>query len=160
MNNTKLHEEMTRQLHERTLLDQARQYADVYFEHVTDMRAVPSDEEKLSLRLLDEPLPAESQDAGETLALLQRAGNSTISAQGGGRYFGFVNGGILPVSLAARWLGDAWDQNAALYVMSPLTATLEHLCERWLVDLLGLPARRSSPAAAGSPSRCSVSWPS
>ncbi|HWQ96950.1 MAG TPA: aminotransferase class V-fold PLP-dependent enzyme [Clostridia bacterium] len=150
MNETKLHEEMTRQLKERTLLDQARQYTDEYFERVSDMRAVPSDEDKLALRLLDEALPAESQDAEETLALLQRAGNSTISAQGGGRYFGFVNGGILPVSLAARWLGDAWDQNAALYVMSPLTATLEHICERWLVELLGLPEGTAAGFVSGS----------
>ena len=99
---------------------------------------------------LTKRLPALPQSAKETLALLQAAGRDTISAQGGGRYFGFVNGGILPVSLAARWLADAWDQNAALYVMSPLAAKLEDVSERWLVDLLGLPAGTAAGFVSGS----------
>jgi len=70
---TSLQQKMEQQLHEKRLLDQARQYTDEYFARVSDMRAVPSDEDKLALRLLDEALPAESQDAEETLALLQRA---------------------------------------------------------------------------------------
>ena len=55
------------------------------------------------------------------------------------RYFGFVNGGVMPVVLAARWLSDVWDQNAALYVMSPLTSKLEEVCESWLKQLFDLP---------------------
>ena len=122
---TTLQQEMNRQLEERHLLDQVREYTDAYFDRVLDMRAVPSEADKKALSVFDEAMPTGSQDAAETLALLQSAGENTISAQGGGRYFGFVNGGILPVSLAARWLADAWDQNAALSVMSPLTATLD-----------------------------------
>jgi len=147
---TTLQQEMNRQLEERHLLDQVREYTDAYFDRVLDMRAVPSEADKKALSVFDEAMPTGSQDAAETLALLQSAGENTISAQGGGRYFGFVNGGILPVSLAARWLADAWDQNAALSVMSPLTATLEHVCERWLVDLLGLPEGTAAGFVSGS----------
>lgn len=55
-------------------------------------------------------------------------------------FFGFVIGGMLPVALAANWLTAAWDQNSALYKVTPATAALEQIALRWLVDLLGLPA--------------------
>ena len=45
-------------------------------------------------------------------------------ASGGPRYFGFVTGGALPVAQAAAWLTTAWDQNAALSVMSPAASVL------------------------------------
>ena len=41
---------------------------------------------------------------------------------------------------AARWLAAAWDQNAALPVMSPVAARLHDVVRGWLVDLLRLPA--------------------
>jgi glutamate/tyrosine decarboxylase-like PLP-dependent enzyme len=145
-----LQNEMTHQLEEKALFEQAKAYAFDYLARVSEMDAVPSEESKRSLSRLEEPLPETPQSAEEILALLQSAGGDNISAQGGGRYFGFVNGGILPVSLAARWLADAWDQNAALYVMSPLVATLEDVCERWLVDLLGLPKGTAAGFVSGS----------
>ena len=58
----------------------------------------------------------------------------------GGRYFGFVIGGTLPAALAANWLAGAWDQNAALYVMSPVAAKVEEIVLAWLIDLIGLPS--------------------
>jgi len=149
-NKTDLREEMNRQLDDKQLFEQAKQYAFDYFARVSEMDAVPSLESKRALRVFEEALPDEPQDAQEILEALYSAGQNTISAQGGGRYFGFVNGGILPVSLAARWLADAWDQNAALYVMSPLAATLEDVCERWLCDLLGLPQGTAAGFVSGS----------
>ncbi len=49
---------------------------------------------------------------------------------------------ILPKSaaLAANWLAGAWDQNAALYVMSPVAAKVEEIVLAWLIDLIGLPS--------------------
>ena len=61
-------------------------------------------------------------------------------ASAGGRYFGFVTGGSLPIAVAAGWLATAWDQNAALPVMSPVAARLHEVVTGWLTDLLGLPA--------------------
>ena len=48
-------------------------------------------------------------------------------ASAGGRYFGFVVGGSLPVAVAANWLAAVWNQNAALPVMSPVAARLHEV---------------------------------
>ena len=149
-NDTALQREMNRQVEEKLLLDQAKAYSFEYLDRVSEMHAVPSQENKLTLSAFDGVLPAESQAPEKILSLLQSAGLNNLSAQGGGRYFGFVNGGILPISLAARWMADAWDQNAALSVMSPLAAKLEDVCERWLVDLLNLPAGAAAGFVSGS----------
>jgi len=71
-------------------------------------------------------------------------------ANAGGRYFGFVTGGALPAAVAARWLLDVWDQNPALYLLSPVAARLENVCERWLVELLDLPAGTAAGYVVGT----------
>src|SRR2546423_7429401 len=40
------------------------------------------------------------------------------------------NGGMVPAALAANWLAGAWNQNAALRVMSPIAAELEEVVLR------------------------------
>ncbi|MBI1876287.1 MAG: aspartate aminotransferase family protein, partial [Acidobacteria bacterium] len=57
----------------------------------------------------------------------------------GGRFYGFVNGGALPASVAASWMAAVWDQNAALRVMSPAAAAFEDVALDWVRDILGLP---------------------
>jgi len=56
------------------------------------------------------------------------------------RGFGFVIGGALPGALGANWLASAWDQNAGLFAATPISATLEEVSLRWLLDALALPA--------------------
>ena len=96
------------------------------------------------------PLPAEGTDDAEVLADLDRLGSPATMAMAGPRFFGFVIGGSLPVTLAANWLAGAWDQNSALYNATPATARIEQVALRWLVELLGLAAgnaaERSLPA--------------
>ncbi len=87
----------------------------------------------------DEPLPEQPSDPVATLSLLDEAGSGATVATTGPRYFGFVNGATLPIALASGWLGMAWDQNAALPVMSPVAARLHEVTRKWLVQLLGLP---------------------
>src|SRR5262244_1996549 len=57
----------------------------------------------------------------------------------GRRFFGGVIGGAFPISVAAHWLADAWDQNACLFDFSPVSAYLENVVLDWLLSLLGLP---------------------
>ncbi len=84
--------------------------------------------------LADEPA-----DAARVIEELDRLGSPATMATAGGRFFGFVHGGCLPVALAANWLAGAWDQNAALYTSSPVASALEEISLGWLLDLLKLP---------------------
>src|SRR6188474_1792427 len=67
-----------------------------------------------ALREIDRPLPNTPTSPADVLALLDRVGSPATVVTTGGRYFGFVNGGALPASVAASWLASAWDQNVAL----------------------------------------------
>jgi len=67
----------------------------------------------------------------------------------GGRFFGWVIGGGIPVSVAADWLTSAWDQNAAAYACSPTAAIVEEVVAGWLKDILGLPQQASYAFVTG-----------
>lgn len=93
----------------------------------------------------------ESPEAPETtLALLDDIGSPATVASAGGRYFGFVVGGTLPVALAANWLAAAWDQNAMSSVSSPVAAKIEEIVILWLLDLLNLPQDCSGALVTGA----------
>lgn len=88
----------------------------------------------------DEPLPDSPTDPGATIELLATVGGPAAMGSTGPNYYGFVNGATFPVALGASFLVDAWDQNAALPVMSPVSAAVYDVTRRWLVELLGLPS--------------------
>jgi len=67
----------------------------------------------------------------------------------GGRFFGWVIGGSIPVSVAADWLTSAWDQNAAAYACAPSAAIIEEVVAAWLKDILGLPQQASYAFVTG-----------
>ncbi len=79
------------------------------------------------------------------LAELDEFGSPATMASAGGRFFGFVIGGALPVTVATNLLATAWDQNAGLVVTAPANAALERLALRWMGELFHLPA----PVAGG-----------
>ena len=103
-----------------------------------------------SLEKFDEPFPEAPHDAAETLELLDRVGSPATMATTGGRYFGFVNGAVLPAAMAAHVLATAWDQNAALSAMSPVASRLRSVVSRWLVDALYLPAGTEAMFVGGA----------
>jgi glutamate/tyrosine decarboxylase-like PLP-dependent enzyme len=123
----------------RQLLDQARQCAGEYLDCLSQRPIFPAEPSIRALDALDEPLPENSSDPIQVLNTLHKIGAPASVDQTTGRYFGFVNGGMLPIGLAAKWVADVWDQNAANYVMSPINSRLEQICERWIVSLLRLP---------------------
>jgi glutamate/tyrosine decarboxylase-like PLP-dependent enzyme len=95
-------------------------------------------------------LPTAPADPKAVIEALARDAEPGLVATAGPRYFGFVIGGGVPAALAADWLSSAWDQNAAMYVMSPAAAVVEEVAGRWLVDLFGLPAGSSVGFSTGA----------
>jgi len=132
------------------LLADAADRARRYLAGLDDRAVVPDRAALSALASFDEPLPESPGDPAATLALLDEAGSPATVTSAGGRYFGFVTGGSWPVAVAANWLAAAWDQNAALPVMSPVAARLHEVVTRWLADLLGLPAGTAVVFVTGS----------
>jgi glutamate/tyrosine decarboxylase-like PLP-dependent enzyme len=73
------------------------------------------------------------------VAMLDEFGSPATMGVAGPRFFGLVIGGSLPAALGANWLATAWDQNAGLFAATPISATLEEVSLRWLLDVLALP---------------------
>jgi len=123
----------------RKLLEDAAQRAIAYLENLDSRPVTPSPEAVAKLSVLDEPLPEKQNKPEKTLKVLDEICSPATIAISGRRFFGFVIGGSQPVTLAANWLACAWDQNSALYNVTPATAYLEQMALRWLLDLLHLP---------------------
>jgi glutamate/tyrosine decarboxylase-like PLP-dependent enzyme len=121
------------------ILERALKHAREYSTSVRERRVYPDDAALQALERFDEPLPETPGDAIELLDLLHTVGSPGTVAQTGGRFFGLVDGGIVPAALGARLLADTWDQNAVLHATSPINSKLEEVAERWLRSLLGLP---------------------
>jgi glutamate/tyrosine decarboxylase-like PLP-dependent enzyme len=147
-----LQEKMFNEMEQKDIFRQAQKYAFDYADNVFKRHVYPTPDAIADLDELVEELPESVGNASELLEKLNRYGTPASTAQVGGRYFGFVNGGVVPVSLAVRWLSDFWDQNAALYAMSPVAAKLEEVCESWLKELFGLPKKVIAGFTSGSSS--------
>jgi len=132
-------ENLRRSAADGTLFESASRAALEYMRSVAERPVFPPPAAVAKLNIFDEPLPDSPGEPAAMLALLHEHGSPATVAQTGGRYFGFVNGGALPAALAVKWLADVWDQNAGMFVGSPIASALESICERWLKDLLGLP---------------------
>jgi len=111
-----------------------------YVAAIGDRKVLPGPEDIARLDSLGGPLPENPCEPAEVLALLDDVGSPATVAATGGRYFGFVIGGALPAALATNWLAGAWDQNAAMQVMSPVATKVEEIVRDWTLDLLGLPS--------------------
>jgi glutamate/tyrosine decarboxylase-like PLP-dependent enzyme len=111
-----------------------------YLDGLDTRGVMPTPEALARLAELGGTLPSGPSDPAEMIALLDKIGSPATIASTGGRYYGFVVGGALPAALAANWMAAAWDQNAGMTVLSPVSAALEEITQRWLLDLLALPA--------------------
>ena len=124
----------------RTLLQAATDYAISYLDGLGTRSVAPTPEAVDRLKVFREPLPDGPTDPAIVLRLLDEYASPATMAMAGPRFFGFVIGGSLPSALAANWLAGAWDQNSALYRVTPATALLEYVALGWLLDIFGLPA--------------------
>ena len=104
------------------LLDAAARRASRYLESLDTRSVAPAKEAVAALAKFERGLPEQTSSAEAVLAELDEIGSPATMASAGGRFFGFVIGGSLPVTVAANWLAAAWDQNAGLVVTSPANA--------------------------------------
>lgn len=131
------------------LLKRAADHAIAYLDTIADRHVgaiATGDELRQQLSV---PLPETGDDEGAVIDALAMAGALGTVATQGRRYFGFVVGGSVPAATAADWLVSAWDQNAGVYVLSPVVSVVEDVTAGWLKELAGLPAGWSTGFVTG-----------
>ena len=91
----------------KALLQDAAQRGIRYRVGLNDRGVAPAADAVAAVERFREPLPDIGAPDEETLALLDEIGSPATVAMAGPRYFGFVIGGSLPVTLATNWLTAA-----------------------------------------------------
>ena len=135
-----LQERMFNELSDPTLFQSAERYGLTYLSEVRERHVYPKEEDLQNLSCFAEPMPEQTGKAQDIIDQLHSVGAPATVAQIGGRYFGFVNGSVIPAGLAAKNLSIFWDQNTAMQVISPVCSKLEVVVQQWLSDLFGFPA--------------------
>ena len=132
------------------LLAQTRDLALAYIEGLPDRPVAGAVDDAEIKAALGGPLADDPIDAAAVIEQLATGADPGLVATSGGRFFGFVEGGVLPAALAADWLASTWDQNPGFYVLSPAAAIVEEIVQEWLLDILGLPASASIGFTTGA----------
>ncbi len=133
-----------------SVLGDVAERAKRYLATIGERRVAPTREAVAGLAALDVPLqdrPIAPEDVVAELARIAEPATLTIS---GPRFFGFVNGGSLPATVAVNWLSTAWDQHGTFAATSPATTAVERIAMRWIIELLGLPAESVGAFVTGT----------
>lgn len=131
-------------------LKQAALVAERFLDGLSERRVFPDEAALKRLAEFDPPLPENGLPDDTILNTLEHIAEDGVVASAGPRFFGYVTGGALPVSVAASWLAAAWDQNGFEHRSSPLAVRLEEISGRWLLDILRLPISSSVNYVTGS----------
>ena len=134
-----LQKKMFAEIQDKSLFEQAQKHAFQYLDEAFQRNIFPTEDALENLSIFDEDMPQNQSEGREVIELLHQYGSPATVAAIGGRYFGFVTGSSLPTGLAAKHLATYWDQNSAMYVMSPLASKLESVVESWLKSIFHLP---------------------
>ena len=145
-----IRERMFHEMEDKHIFDLVREYAFEYADNSRGRNVFPTPEAIEGLKAFDEALPVNPTHPEDLLEQLHKYGSPATVTDSGGRYFGFVIGGTIPASLAAKWLADFWDQNAGLYMTSPIASKLETVVEKWLRQLFRLPDNVVSGFVSGT----------
>lgn len=134
-----LQNKMFQEMANKTIFNKIKEYAFSYVDDSLERNVYPTTKALENLSFFDEAMPEVTTNPLTIIDQLHQYGSPASVSQIGGRYFGLVNGGVIPTALATKWLTDFWDQNTPLYVTSPITSKLESIVEEWLKQLMGLP---------------------
>jgi len=131
--------QMYKEVDEKIIFEKASQFAKEYLESVFERNVYPTEEALADLDKFDESMPLDSTKANDVIQFLNEYGSPATVTTTGARYFGFVSGAAVPVSLAAKVISTFWDQAPAMHVLSPIGSTLETVVEKWLKEIFNLP---------------------
>jgi len=145
-----IRDRMFLEIADKSIFEKAKEYAFDYADKSLERNVFPGLEAIENLEIFNEDLPEDPNVTADILEILNKYGSPATVSQIGGRYFGFVNGGIIPAALAAKWLSDFWDQNSGLYVISPIASKLESVVEKWLQKLFGFTENAVAGFVSGS----------
>jgi glutamate/tyrosine decarboxylase-like PLP-dependent enzyme len=121
------------------LLSMASDRAIRYLSEIGNRAVAPSKEAVERLSFLGGAMPEEPTDPADIISMLDEFGSPATMATAGGRFFGFVVGGAMPVTVAANWLAGAWDQNSPVSLLSPVGTASERISIGWLIELFNFP---------------------
>jgi glutamate/tyrosine decarboxylase-like PLP-dependent enzyme len=133
-----------------SLFKKTARLASAYLDRVSERPVAARSGRAELMSALGGPLADEGIPPEQVIEQMARAADPGLVASPGPRYFGFVTGGALPVSVAADWLASTWDQNGGMYVMSPSVAVMEDIVSQWLLELLNLPGEASVGFVSGA----------
>jgi len=142
--------QMYKEVDEKIIFEKASQFAKEYLESVFERNVYPTEEALFDLGKFDESMPLDSTNANDVIQFLNEYGSPASVTTTSARYFGFVSGGAIPVSLAAKVISTFWDQAPAMHVLSPIGSVLETVVEKWLKEIFKLPASTVAGFVSGT----------
>ena len=138
-NRNNIQTSMIQELNNKSLYEKALKSGFDYLEEAFERHIYPKEAALQQLEHFDEAMPQDGFESQVIIDDLIQYGSPATVAQIGGRYFGFVNGSVVPAGLAAKLLATFWDQNAGMHVISPIVSKLETVVEQWFKEIFDLP---------------------
>ncbi len=127
----------------------ATRAAEEYFARIDDL---PPRGERIddAAFAFERTMPEDGEGTLRPLTVLFERGIEAATRSAGPRFFHFVTGGSTPAAVAADWFGSALDNNAGMWVSSPLAGQLEKVALAWLKDLFRLPEQWDGVLTTGA----------
>jgi len=147
---TEIQKKMFAEMQDKSIFQKALELGSQYIDNSLNRNVYPTDEALENLKQFDEVMPTASSDSRLVIDKLNQYGSPATVSQIGGRYFGFVNGSVVPTGLAAKLIASFWDQNTAMYVISPIAGKLEKVVEQWLKSIFNFPSQTVAGFVSGT----------
>lgn len=118
--------------------------------HAGHRPVFPAAEAIAAANAFHRPLQDQPRTAHDVIAELDNLGSPATTVTTGGRYFGFVTGGVLPAAHGAAILATTWDNNAFPPSSAPAVSIISETAGEWIRELLNLPTGTQVAFCAGA----------